>query len=178
MALKRASGSWSRSSTDLLRIGRVGKPHGIDGGFTVAEPTERLELLEPGCTIVVGEREMSVASRRGTAKHPIVVLAGANDRAAAETLRGKPIAVPRAALGSLAEGEFLVDDLIGCEVIDGGRPLGRVRDVLLLPSVDALEVERPGADPLIVPLIGDAVRSVDTARARIDVDVSFLEGGR
>ena len=45
---------------------------------------------------------------------------------------------------------------------------GRVRDVLLLPSADALEVERPGGEPLLVPLVGDAVRSVDTSTARAD----------
>jgi 16S rRNA processing protein RimM len=83
--------------------------------------------------------------------------------------------VPRAALGTLGEGEFLVDDLVGCEVVDGERAVGRVRDVLLLPSADALEVERPGQDPLLVPLIGDAVRTVDTAGGRVDVDTSFLE---
>jgi ribosomal 30S subunit maturation factor RimM len=37
-------------------------------------------------------------------------------------------------------------------------------------------VERPGGEPLLVPLVGDAVRSVDTVGARIDVDIEFLEG--
>ncbi|MGH2978411.1 MAG: ribosome maturation factor RimM [Solirubrobacterales bacterium] len=155
-------------------MGRVGRPHGTDGGFTVTDPTERIELLEPGRSLVVGGREMTVAARRGTAEHPIVVLEGAHDRAGAEALRGEVIAVPRAALGALAEGEFLVDDLVGCEVVDGERPVGRVQDVLLLPSADTLEVERPGEDPLLVPLVGDAVRSVDTADRRIDVDMRFL----
>ena len=117
---------------------------------------------------------MSIAARRGTAQHPIVVLVGVGDRSAAEALRGEAIAVPRAVLGNLAEGEFLVDDLLGCEVVDGERPVGRVSDVLLLPSADTLEVERPGADPLLVPLIGDAVRNVDTSAGKVDVDTSFL----
>jgi ribosomal 30S subunit maturation factor RimM len=53
-----------------------------------------------------------------------------------------------------------------------------VSDVLLLPSADTLEVERPGGESLLVPLVEDAVRSVDTAGARIDVDMGFLEGPR
>jgi 16S rRNA processing protein RimM len=97
------------------------------------------------------------------------------DRNAAEALRGEAIAVPRAVLGTLDEGEFLVDDLVGCEVVDGERPVGRVSDVLLLPAADTLEVERPGGEPLLVPLVGDAVRSVDTDGARIDIDMAFLE---
>jgi 16S rRNA processing protein RimM len=40
-----------------------------------------------------------------------------------------------------------------------------------------LEVEREGGGELLVPLVRDAVRSVDVAARRIDVDLGFLEGG-
>src|SRR5688572_4624904 len=100
MARKRAKGSWSRSSTDLLRIGRVGRPHGTDGSFTVSDPTERLELLDAGRSVLVGGRDMNVVARRGTADHPILLLEGVSDRTAAEGLRGEGIKVPRAVLGN------------------------------------------------------------------------------
>jgi 16S rRNA processing protein RimM len=176
MAPRKASESSSRSSTELIRIGRVGRPHGTDGGFTVAQPTDRTELFAPGRTVVVGDRELTVTTRRGTPAHPIVVLEGAGDRAAAAALRGEPISVPRTALGELGGDEFLVDDLVDCEVVDGDRRVGRVRDVLLLPSADALEVEVAGSDPLLVPLVADAVRKIDTAGRTIEVDMGFLTG--
>src|SRR6266576_1810544 len=59
-----------------------------------------------------------------------------------EQLRGQAITVPRAALGTLDEGEFLVDDLIGCDAFDGARRIGRVTDVLPMPSADVLEIGR------------------------------------
>jgi 16S rRNA processing protein RimM len=60
-------------------------------------------------------------------------------------------------------------------VIDGARPVGRVRRMVALPSCEALAVERPGGEPeLLVPLVRDAVRSVDVAARRIDVDLGFL----
>jgi 16S rRNA processing protein RimM len=155
----------------------VGRPHGTGGAFTVSDATRRTALLDPGRHVTVGGRELAVVSRRGTAEHPIVELDGVAGRAAAEALRGEAIAVPRAALGILDEGEYLVDDLIGCAVVDGGRPVGHVRDVLLLPSADTLEVERPGEDPLLVPLVRDAVRAIDPRSRRIDVDTSFLDPG-
>jgi 16S rRNA processing protein RimM len=50
--------------------------------------------------------------------------------------------------------------------------------MVALPSCEALEVERPGAAELLVPLVRDAVRSVDVAAGVIDVDLGFLgEGG-
>jgi 16S rRNA processing protein RimM len=52
--------------------------------------------------------------------------------------------------------------------------VGVVRRMLTLPSVDVLEVERDGAGDLLVPLVRDAVRAVDVAGRRIDVDLAFL----
>jgi 16S rRNA processing protein RimM len=42
--------------------------------------------------------------------------------------------------------------------------------------VDVLVVERADGGELLVPLVGDAVRSVDVDARRIDVDLGFLEG--
>jgi len=55
---------------------------------------------------------VTIAARRGTAERPIVVLEGVGDRNAAEALRGEALEVPRAALGTLPAGEFLVASLI------------------------------------------------------------------
>ena len=148
----------------------MGRPHGNEGAFTVAQPTERPGLLDPGRPVHVAGRDLMIEWRKGTAERPILKLAGVDGR----ELRGEPITVPRSALGSLGEDEFLVDDLVGAEVVDGSERLGRVREVLLLPAADVLEVEREGEEPLLVPLVGDAVRSIDVEAGRIDVDRDFL----
>ena len=46
--------------------------------------------------------------------------------------------------------------------------------LLALPSCEVLEVDRGDADPLLVPLVSDAVREVDLKRREIDVDLAFL----
>jgi 16S rRNA processing protein RimM len=158
-----------------VRVGFVGRSHGTAGAFVVRDPTARLELLEPGKAVSVADRELVIAARKGTAARPIVQLTGVESREAARDLRGEAIEVVVSALEPLGEGEFLVDDLIGCEAFDGERRVGRVINVLLLPSVDALEVEREGAEPLLVPLVADAVRSVDAEARRVDLDLGFLD---
>jgi 16S rRNA processing protein RimM len=152
----------------------VGRPHGTEGAFTVSEPTERLELLDAGRRVRVGGRELEVTWRKGTVERPLVKLAGTDGRDAAEALRGEPIEVSRAAVGELPEGEFLVDDLVGCAVVDGARAVGAVRDVLVLPAADVLEIESAEGSSLLVPLVADAVRSVDVPGKCIDVDMGFV----
>jgi len=152
----------------------VGRPHAQDGAFTVTEPTARLELLDAGRTVIVAGREVKIAWRRGTSARPLLKLEGTDGRTAVEALRGEEIQVSRDALGALPAGEYLIDDLVGCAVVDGARQVGTVREVLLLPAADVLEVAREQRDPLLVPMVADAVRSVDVAARRIDVDTSFV----
>jgi 16S rRNA processing protein RimM len=123
-----------------------------------------VELLDAGRRVLVGGRETRIASRKGTRERPIVAIEGAAPTA------GEAIEVPRADV-ELASGEYLVDDLVGCDVVDGERSLGVVTDVLVLPSADALEVN----GSLLVPLVGDALRSIDLNERRIDVDTEFLD---
>ena len=39
---------------ELVPIGRVGRPHGLDGSFVVERPSENERLFEPGTTLLAG----------------------------------------------------------------------------------------------------------------------------
>ena len=156
---------------DWLAGGRVGRPHGLDGSFHVLEP--RAALLELGATVRVGDRETEIVRRAGTDDRPIVRLDGVDTREAAGALRGVELLVPRSAAPPLEDDEWWAEDLVGCRVVDGARELGRVERLMPLPSCEALEVAA-GDETFLVPLVRDAVRSVDVAAKLIDVDVAFL----
>ena len=166
--------SSSTSSTDWLVAGRVGRPHGLDGSFHVVEP--RAPLLRPDVPVAVAGGVRRIVRRAGTDERPILRLEGCADRDAAEALRGKELRVPGADAPALGDDEWWTAELEGCRVEDAGRPVGVVRAVRALPSCDVLEVERADGEELLVPLVRDAVRSVDVEARRIDVDLAFLEG--
>ena len=155
-----------------VEIGRVGRPHGLDGSFYVVAPED--EMLSLGRVVALAGTAASIERRAGTPAKPIVRLSGCASREAAEALRGTPLMVDREELSGLEDGEYWAEDLIGCAVGDGAETVGTVSRLLGLPSCEVLEVERIGAESLLVPLIGDAVRSVDVASRRIDVDLDFL----
>jgi 16S rRNA processing protein RimM len=155
-----------------LAAGFVGRPHGLDGSFRVREPAP--ELLRRGVTVLVEAHEREIVRRAGDDAAPIVRLDGCGDRAGAEALRGQRLLVRRDEAPALEADEWWAEDLEGCAVIDGDRPVGVVRRLVALPSCEALEVERPGADALLIPLVRDAVRSVDATARRIDVDLGFV----
>lgn len=158
---------------DWLPAGRVGRPHGLDGSFHVTRP--RAVLLPLGGTVRVGELQTTITRRAGTDERPIVRVEGVASREAIEALRGAELRCPRAQAPALGEDEFWAEDFEGCRVVDGDREVGTVRRLVGLPSCEVLEVDRAGgAGELLVPLVRDAVRSVDLEAGLIDVDLAFL----
>jgi 16S rRNA processing protein RimM len=158
---------------EWLRAGTVGGPHGLDGSFHVVRPNPQLLVL--GTSVLVAGQERRVTRRAGTDARPILRVEGFDDRDAAQTLRGEDLLVTRAEAPELEEDEWWAEDLEGCTVHDSGQPVGTVRRLLGLPSCEVLEVERTqGGGDLLVPLVTDAVRSVDLERKEIDVDLRFL----
>jgi 16S rRNA processing protein RimM len=123
----------------------------------------------------VADRELQISRRAGTDARPIVRLEGYEDRDAAAALRGTELLVDRGEAPELGPDEWWAEDLEGCRVRDGDRPVGTVRQLLALPSCEVLAVTREnGGGDLLVPLVSDAVREVDLERREIDVDLAFL----
>jgi 16S rRNA processing protein RimM len=112
--------------------------------------------------------------RAGTDQRVIVRLEGYEDRDAAQSVRGESLLVARSQAPELGPDEWWAEDLEGCTVQDGDQTIGSVTRLLALPSCEVLEVQRAGGGELLVPLVGDAVRSVDIERKLIDVDLQFL----
>jgi 16S rRNA processing protein RimM len=141
----------------LVTAGRVGKAHGRDGSFYVDFARADFEL---GSTVRVADDDYEIIRRAGTDDRPLIKLEGVDDPG---SLRGEILLIEE----ELEDDEYLVADLLGCEV----PGLGRVERVLDAPSCALLEV---GEDGHLVPLIGDAVKKIDLERKVIEVDRDFL----
>ena len=101
----------------------------------------------------------------GTSERPIVRLEGSSSREDAEALKGSELLVPDV----LEEDEYWARDLVGCAVVDGDRRIGVVGRMIALPSCEALEV-----GSILIPMVRDAIRSIDLQARRIDVDMEFV----
>jgi len=153
--------------SEFVLVGRVGRPHGLDGGFFVEDASERADVFADGATLYAGgEPATVVASRHGSGGRRVIRL----DR---HVERGVELAVPRATLPQLAdEDEFYVFQLVGLSVEEeDGRLLGRVRKVVEYPANDVLELDS-GAS---LPLVEACVRQVDLAGGRIVVAAGFAD---
>ena len=144
----------------------MGRAHGLDGSFYVEGAVA--ELLDEGMALAVAGRSATIVRRAGTEGRPLIRISGIESREAAEALRWEPLLA--AAGGDSPErpaGEWEASELVGCDV----PGIGAVTRVVSGPSCDLLEV---GDEGLLVPFVSDAVRRVDVAGRRIEVDLRFL----
>jgi len=153
--------------TELVSIGRVGRPHGREGAFVVEDASEAPERLAVGADLLVdGEPARIVESKRAGGR-PVVRL----DR---DPPRGASLEIPRASLPTLAADAYYVFELQGLEVVEeGGERLGRVRDVVPYPANDVLELDT-GLD---LPLVDACVCAIDLDAGRILVMRGFAAPG-
>jgi 16S rRNA processing protein RimM len=147
--------------------GRVGKPHGLDGFFHVVDPLPA--VLAVGATVLLDGEPTEIVGRKGTEQHPLLRLAAAQDRSAAEAIRGRSLTVAREAAPELEGDEYWADDLVGCAVVAGDRSLGTVERMVAYPSCEVLVVGEH-----LIPMVRDAIVTVDVEARRIDVDARFL----
>ena len=145
----------------------------------------RPRLLTLGTEVTLAGRTAAIVRRAGTDARPIIRLEGIDARTQAEELRGMDLSTSGGDAPALGEGEWWAHELEGCAVVDDrGQTLGAVTRLIGLPSCEVLEVAREGAgQPLLVPMVKDAIREIDVAARRIHVDAGFLDvevdaGGR
>jgi 16S rRNA processing protein RimM len=150
---------------ELVKVGRVGKPHGLEGAFVVEEASEDPARFAVGASVQVdGEPAQIVESKRAGGR-PVIRL----DR---EAPRGAELQVDRAELPAPAEDEYYVFELVGLEVEEeGGRHLGRVVEVTPGPANDVLELD----GGLGLPLVDACVQEVDLPAGRIVVRRGFAD---
>jgi len=151
---------------ERVAVGRVGRPHGLDGAFFVEEPSDDPRWFRPGVHLLAGGEEAEVVvARRGAGGRPVIRL----DHPVA---RGSVLEVPREALPPTGEGEYYAFELVGLEVVEeGGRVLGRVQAVHPGPANDSLDL----GDGFLLPLVEACIRAVDLEAGRILVASGFSD---
>ncbi len=154
-------------SSSWISVGRVGRPHGLDGAFVVERASEVPERFEPGARVYVGRTPATVVERKRAGGRLVV-------RLDVPAPRGAELELPRSELPDLEEGSYYAFELVGLAAEEeGGRTLGRVEEVEPGVANDVLRLES-GAR---LPLVEECVREVDLEAGRLVVAPGFTEPG-
>ena len=161
-----------------LVVGRITRPHGVQGELVVEVRTDDPELRLAAGAVLETEPAaagpLTIASTRWHSGRLLVRFADVRDRTAAEALRGALLLVDSADLEDLPDPDSYRDhQLVGLTVVDpDGAPVGSVSDVLH-HGQDLLVVagsgSRAGAE-ILIPFVGAIVTEVDLEARLVRVD--------
>ncbi|MGH8913277.1 MAG: ribosome maturation factor RimM [Acidimicrobiia bacterium] len=149
-------------------VGRLGRPHGLDGYLGLYIEDEDAAGLDPGSTVFLNDRPHVVRAVRRVDRGHQIAFEGVSDRFMAEEIRGLDVVVEQRR--ELGEGEFWPADLIGLLVFDqDGIEVGEVKDVLFGARQERLLIGAKDGTNFEVPFVDDLVPVVDLARGRVEI---------
>lgn len=154
-----------------VAVGRVARPHGVQGEVAVLVLSEVEDRFAPGATLWLEDgRTLTVESSRPHRGRLLVRFREVRDREQAEGLQRALLVVPESSSPSLPEGSWWDHQIEGCAVeTDRGRALGTVREVIHTAANDVWSVVDGGGGETLVPVLNDVLVSVDVGAKRIVV---------
>ena len=148
-----------------VRIGRVGRPHGIDGAFFVEQPSEDGRWWKTGATFLAGGTPVEVVAHRRSSGRPVIKVEPPAER-------GAWLEIEQDKLPPTEDDEYYAFQLVGLPVEEEtGRTLGTVKVVTPGVANDVLELD----SGILLPMVEDCVRTVDLENGRIVVAEGFAE---
>ncbi|MBW1721030.1 MAG: 16S rRNA processing protein RimM [Deltaproteobacteria bacterium] len=163
----------------LLLIGKVVRPHGIEGLMRIISYAESEGTFMKAGIIFLqspsGEpHEFEFISIRPHKNAHLLRLKGVASREEAEKYKGWGIFIKKDTLKSLGNDEFYWHELIGLKVYSNrGRFLGTLDHILPTGANDIYVVREEGKE-ILIPAIRDVVEEVNLAERKMIV--SEMEG--
>lgn len=163
--MKPNAGSRSSSEPAFLVVGKLRRPHGVQGEIPLELFSELLELLEPEQTVYVGERHQPLVVKDSRWKQDLLLLKFHNmdDRTAVEGLTNDLVYVKTSQLPPLDEGEYYYHQLIGLDVYEEEDYLGVLTEILQTGANDVYLVTDEAGKETLIP---------DTDEVVLDIDVN------
>jgi 16S rRNA processing protein RimM len=163
---------------DTLAIGVLGKPHGVRGEIALRpfNTVGSIRALSPAAAEVVflvrdgKTTHLRLRVCRPAGDHLLLAFDGVDSLEGARALVHSEVRVPRKALPPLAPGEYYVEDVVGCDVVNAaGQPLGQATGTFWNGAHDVMSVKSAEGE-LLIPMVPAVIVSVDVPARLVRVE--------
>lgn len=127
---------------DKLTLAEVLKPQGIKGELKLKNLSKSSDTILSAEDLFLNETKVSVSSLRENGDFLFIKFNEINSISEAERYRGAKLLADRSNLeGTLSEGEYFIEDLIGLDIVfESGEKVGTLTDIQNFGSADVFYV--------------------------------------
>lgn len=144
---------------ELIEAGKIVNTHSVYGEIKVQPWSDTLDFLCDFDLVYIDKKPFEVEKARVHKTCVLLKLSGVNNINDAEKFKNKLIFVDREDV-ELSDDTYFIRDLEGLTVIDQtGTPLGKIFEVLTLPSNDVYVIR--GEDEYMIPAVKEFIKEVD-----------------
>ncbi len=146
---------------DYVFIGKIVGTHGIKGEFRILSDFElKDKVFIPNNHIYIGndKKEYEILSYRHHKQFEMITVNDIVDISMALRLKGLKVYFKRSDL-NLNNEDYILEDLLDCEVIEEDKTLGKITDIIYNNSNILLKVT--GLKDFYIPYQGDFIIKVD-----------------
>jgi 16S rRNA processing protein RimM len=173
-APRQPAGSPGEGEPVFLVIGKLRRPHGIQGEILMDVLTDFPERLKKGVIIYMGDQyqPLKIRSSRWQNKAMLLAFDGFMDPETAGQLRNELLYVRADDRPPLPEGEYYHHQLLGLEVVDEtGGPLGVLTKILDTGANDVYVVRPARGQEILLPAIDQVILDIDLERKQMKVHI-------
>ena len=162
--IDKPAGSPSNGEPLFLVVGKLRKPHGLNGEIRMEVITDFPERLKPGVSVFVGDEHhpMCIHSRRWHNRLLLITFEDINNPESAANFRNQMVYVRADDRPPLPDGNFYHHQLLGLDVVsDQGEQLGQLVEILETGANDVYIVRPITGPDLLIPAIDKVVTEIN-----------------
>lgn len=158
---------------DYLIVGTITQPHGVKGEVKVYPQTDDVLRFKKCKELYLNTGKeyllLHVSSVKFSGQFVVIKFDEFNSMNEVEGLRKKELLVDRAHAVKCKKDEYFIADLIGLNVYEKERLVGKIKDVIETGANDVYVIAKEDGKELLLPAIKDCILNVDIENERMEV---------
>ena len=165
-----AAGSPPSLGPAFLAVGKLRRPHGVQGEIVMEVLTDFPERLRAGDTLYIGHEysPMQLKNIRSQNRGMLVTFQGCSTPEAAGELRNQFVYVPAVGRPALPEGEYYHHQIIGLKVLtQQGELLGTIIEILETGANDVFVIRPSNGREILIPDTDEVILQIDLDKGQM-----------
>ena len=157
-----------------IEIGKIVNTHGLKGHIKVEPWCDGIETFEYLSRVFVKNMSYKIESVKVQKNHFLLKLEGLNSVEEAEKLKNTVLYAQEDEMPPLPEGVYYIKDIIGLDVYDDEKYIGKISDWIETGANNVYVIQRKEGKDILIPAIDSVIKHVDIENNKMSVNM--LEG--